>query len=65
MESTLTARTGGNGFAPPFSDDLGNGQIEITATAGSLATRQPFIIQLLCGECDCTAMPSSATLTLE
>jgi hypothetical protein len=60
-----TSRTGGNGFAAGITDDLGNGQIEISATAGSLATRQPFIIQLLCGDCDCTAMPASATLTLE
>jgi hypothetical protein len=60
-----TAVTNGNGDTTGITDELGNGQVELTATAGALRTRQPVIVQLLCGECDCTAMPSSATLTLQ
>ena len=54
-----------SGITSPKREEWVNGQIELTATAGALATRRPFVIQVLCGECDCTAMPSTATLTLE
>lgn len=60
-----TGTTGGDGRTAAITDELGNGQIQITATAGSLKTRQPFIIELTCGECDCTAQPGNATLTLQ
>lgn len=60
-----TGTTGSDGRTSQLNDDLGNGQIEITAVAGALSTKQPFIVQLLCGECDCTAMPANTTLTLE
>lgn len=62
---TQTGTTGGDGRTTQITEDLGNGQVEITALAGSLATKRPFIVQLTCGECDCTAVPSSALLTLE
>ena len=58
------SQTGGDGTTF-FSDDLGNGMIEVSAASGALATKQPFVVQILCGECDCTIMPSSVTLTLE
>src|SRR3954467_14212640 len=43
-----TSTTGGDGRTQ-FTDDIGNGQVEITATAGALNTKQPYIVQLLCG----------------
>ena len=61
---TASGNTGGDGRTNAVTDDLGDGHIEITAVSGALSTRQPFIVQLTCGECDCTAMPSNATLTL-
>lgn len=57
--------TGGDGRTNALTDDLGNGQIFITATAGALKTRQAFVIQITCGECDCSATPANAVLTLE
>ncbi len=61
----VTTRSGGNGFANGISDDLGNGSIDITASAGQIKTKRPFTVQVLCGECDCTVMPNNVTLTLE
>jgi hypothetical protein len=61
----LSTSTNGGGVTNQVTDDLGDGQLEISATAGSLATKQPFIVQVACGECDCTAMPSTVTLTLQ
>ncbi|MBL8957581.1 MAG: carboxypeptidase regulatory-like domain-containing protein [Myxococcaceae bacterium] len=61
----LKAVTGGNGFAGGITDDIGNGHVDFTATAGALSTKRPFTVQVLCGECDCTVMPSSVKLTLE
>ncbi|MBK7860132.1 MAG: hypothetical protein IPJ65_16260 [Archangiaceae bacterium] len=63
MEQVAT--TGGDGRTNQITDALGNGQVELTAKAGALSTRQPYIVQVLCGDCDCTVMPSSATLTLQ
>jgi len=61
-----TTRTGGNGFAAGITDvELGNGMIDLTASAGQIKTKRPFTVQILCGECDCTIMPNNVTLTLE
>ena len=62
---TRTGTSGSSGHASGFDDTLGDGQIEFTATYDTLRTAQPFIIRVVCGECDCTAMPSTATLTLQ
>lgn len=61
----VTTRTGGNGFAPGITDEIGNGWVDITATAGQIKSKRPFTVQVLCGECDCTVMPNNVTLTLE
>ena len=61
----VTTTTGGNGATNGVTDDLGNGQLEITATNGTISTKQPFIVNVTCGECDCTATPGYATLKLE
>lgn len=60
-----TGTTGSNGHATGFDDSIGDGQVEFTATNGTQSSRQPFIVRVVCGECDCTAMPSAATLTLQ
>ena len=62
---TVTGFTAGDGWTNAVTDDIGDGMIDITAVAGTLKTRRPFTVQVLCGECDCTVMPSTATLTLE
>jgi hypothetical protein len=62
---TQTSTTGGNGHASGFDDSIGDGQIEFTATNGTISSRQPFVVRVVCGECDCTAMPAAATLTLQ
>lgn len=62
---TRTGRSGSTGHAPGFDDTIGDGQIHFTATNGTLSTQQPFVVQVVCGECDCTSMPSAATLTLQ
>src|SRR4051794_17528772 len=56
--------TNGSGFTNQITDELGNGQVEISATNATLNTKQPYIVQVVCGECDCTAMPGTVTLTL-
>lgn len=62
---TQTGTTGGDGHAGGFDDSIGDGMVEFTATNGTISTRQPFVVSVVCGECDCTAMPSAATLTLQ
>jgi hypothetical protein len=60
----VNATTNGGGDTTQLTEDIGTGQIEITATAGALKTAHPFIVQINCGDCDCTAVPSSAQLTM-
>ncbi len=60
-----TGRTGGDGRTTQITDDIGDGQIAFTATNGFVSTKQPFIVNVTCGECDCTATPSTATLLLQ
>jgi hypothetical protein len=57
--------TDGSGMTNQITDDIGDGMIEITAVSGGYRTKQPFTVQVACGECDCTVMPGNATLTLE
>ena len=61
----VTTRTGGNGIAGDLTDEIGNGYVDITASAGQIKTKRPYTVQVLCGECDCTVMPNNVTLTLE
>jgi hypothetical protein len=66
-QSTGTMQTGttnGNGDTAAITDELGRGQIEITAEAGALKTKAGFLVEIACDSCDCTAMPGSATVTL-
>jgi hypothetical protein len=59
-----TGTTNGNGDTAAITDELGRGQIEITAEAGALKTKQGFLVEIACDSCDCTAMPGFATVTL-
>src|SRR4051794_8048897 len=45
----LTATTGGDGRTTGITEELGNGQIQISASAGALSTHQSFVVQLVCG----------------
>lgn len=60
----VTGETNGAGISTALTDEIGSGQIEIKATAGALKS-QSFVVQVTCGECDCTVMPGSATLILQ
>jgi hypothetical protein len=60
-----TGTTNGNGDTAAITDELGVGQVSITAQAGALATQMSFLVQIACDECDCTAIPASATVILQ
>ena len=60
-----TGTTNGNGDTAAITDELGRGQIEITAEAGALKTKTGFLVDIACDSCDCTAMPGSATVVLQ
>ncbi len=63
--NTLRGTTNGSCDTAAFTEEIGNGQLEITATAGTLKTMMGFIVEVVCGECDCTAMPATATVILQ
>jgi hypothetical protein len=60
-----TGTTNGDGNTAAITDEIGRGQIEITATSGALATQKAFIVQIACGNCDCTAIPGAASVVLQ
>jgi hypothetical protein len=60
-----TGTTNGDGNTAAITDEIGRGQIEITAQSGALSTQSSFIVQIACGNCDCTAIPGAATVVLQ
>jgi len=59
-----TSTTGGDGRTLGITDALGRARSSSRHLPRPQTTR-PFMVQIVCGECDCTVIPSNATLTLQ
>jgi hypothetical protein len=60
-----TGNTNGSGDTNAITEELGAGQIEISAQANDLKSTMSFLVQIACDSCECTHIPGSATVILQ
>jgi len=60
-----SGNTDGSGDTNAITEDLGSGQIEISAQANDLKSNESFLVQIACDSCQCTHIPGSATVILQ
>lgn len=61
--STQEGVTNDQGLTTVVNEDLTSGSIQVTARAGTKQS-PPGQIELVCGDCSCTATPDELTLTI-
>lgn len=62
--NTVTGTTNDQGVSKAVTKDIGSGTVQLSATSGTLAS-DVAQVDWVCGECNCTATPTSVTLTLQ
>ncbi|MFL5319900.1 MAG: carboxypeptidase-like regulatory domain-containing protein [Myxococcaceae bacterium] len=60
----VTGTTDDQGVTKAVTSDIGSGSIQLSATLGTQSSNVQQT-EWQCGECSCTATPSSTTLTLQ
>ena len=61
--TVVTGKTDANGFVYLVKEELGAGTIRVTAQLGSQSDTAE--VDMVCGECMCSATPNQLTLTLQ